>query len=128
MPGDAHHAGGCFEPKRARLDAAEVPERDGQADRGVAAHVEIADAIDVERSEPARRIDRRQKDHAHHRHCAPRVADERPADVVIPLAEAVATFADAAAAEVEPSDERFIDNHPRRLADRVGIDHAEPLG
>jgi hypothetical protein len=48
--------------------------------------------------------------------------------VVVSLAKVAATFADAAAAEVEPSDERFIDHHPRRLADRVGIDHAEPLG
>ena len=56
VPRHSHSAGGSFQLKRAHSDAAECPQRDRQAQRGMATRIEIALRVQVERPQTAVRI------------------------------------------------------------------------
>ena len=123
VPLDAHDAGRRLEPKGPGFDPPQVAERDGQADRGVAAHVEVADAIEVEGPKVAGGVGRGHEHHAHHRLDAARVGHDRPPEVIEARAKRVAPLPHGTRPKRQGRGEGFVDHQPRRLADRVRVDH-----
>ena len=68
-------------------DPAQVGQRDGHADRAVAAHAEVADVVEEDHAGRARRVGRLAEQRADHHVRAARLVDHGRAERVVPVAE-----------------------------------------
>jgi hypothetical protein len=100
-----------------------VAERDGDADRAVAAHAQIADVVEKDHAGGAGRIHGRAKQGADQHVGAPRLADDRPPQVVVNRAKPFTPLGQGPRTQVGAA----LQDDARGFAARVRIDDAEPM-
>ena len=108
---------------RPELDRAEVSERDGDADRAVAAHAEIADVVEEDDPDDAGRVGRFAEHRADHHVRAAGLVHHGRAEAVVPVAKDRQPLGHRPPAQVG----RTREDDPRGLAAGVGVDHADAM-
>ena len=96
-------AHGRFEQVPARGDPSQVAQRDGDADRSVAAHAEIADVVEEDHAGDAGRILGRAQQRTDQHVGAARLADDRPPEVVVDGSKSLAPLGQGPRTKVGPA-------------------------
>ena len=102
---------------RAKLDAAQMRERDNEADRPVPAHLEHADVVEEDDTRDARLVARFHEQRADNHIRAARFVDHGGAEAVVLLAKNLLLFGHRAAAEFRPA----ADDDARRFTAGVRV-------
>ncbi|MNM97044.1 hypothetical protein D3C81_1095400 [compost metagenome] len=100
MQRDTHHADRCLDQVFARLNAAHMRQRPGQADGAVATHAQIADIVEEDHACTAARIGGLQQQRTDHRVRTARLAGDGAAPMIVAVAEDFAALRKASLAQV----------------------------
>jgi hypothetical protein len=116
----AHGSYRSLDPVLPGLDPIHKVQRSHETDCPVTAHAEISNVIKEDDAGGAGRIDRVAQQCSYHNVGAARLIHDSRSEIVVLAAKAFQPFGQRPGAEIGAP----ADNHPRRLASRVGVDHS----